>query len=365
MSVADHGSIGAGSTSRAAPPVGSVTCGWLTEVLRNAGRLRAGRVSSVRVSRLRRGSVGPIERLSVTYEDPLPGSPSRLIAKTLGEGHLAEERREPVRRREAHVHRDTISALGVLTPSCVFVEVEPRTGPYLLLEGIEALRCGPVIGATALRARRVVEQAALLHAGSWELPEVTGADWFHDGIADWERRADRLDEEATTPGGRWEPDGRAAPGLAAERLAGATIRNWLERARTPRCLSHGDLRLGNLMFDPRGGDRPAVLLDWQTVSASPGIADISVFLGTSVPVTVRREAEADLVRHYHRQLVALGVGSYSWRECWEEYRLHSAAAFLLALDAVRDGVRDLRSMTMLTRAALQVLDHRADELLAG
>ena len=55
---------------------------------------------------------------------------------------------------------------------------------------------------------------------------------------------------------------------------------------------------------------------------------MAFFLGTNLDVPVRRELEKRLVTYYHQKLLDLGVGGYSFEQCWYDYRFNLWRPFL-------------------------------------
>jgi aminoglycoside phosphotransferase (APT) family kinase protein len=111
---------------------------------------------------------------------------------------------------------------------------------------------------------------------------------------------------------------------AGDRMCGD--RSVLDRmALDPCTLTHGDLRLNNLMFDEAG--RLAAVLDWQSVTFARGPGDLAVLLIGNLPITAAPEDEPALVRRYLAGLVEAGVRGYSVEDCWTDYRVGALAHF--------------------------------------
>ena len=54
----------------------------------------------------------------------------------------------------------------------------------------------------------------------------------------------------------------------------------------------------------------------------PQVRDVCFFLGTNIEPAVRRAHEEVLLRTYHAELLAAGgPSSYTWEQCWRDYRL--------------------------------------------
>ena len=59
-----------------------------------------------------------------------------------------------------------------------------------------------------------------------------------------------------------------------------------------------------------------------------GCFDVAFILATNLDVAVRRDLEKRLVTYYHQKLVDLGVGGYSFEQCWYDYRFNLWRPFL-------------------------------------
>ena len=63
-----------------------------------------------------------------------------------------------------------------------------------------------------------------------------------------------------------------------------------------------------------------MVFDWQAVGYGRGVTDVSRFMVTSLPITLRRQAERRLLQIYHQLLTAQGVIDYDFRTCWADYQ---------------------------------------------
>jgi hypothetical protein len=126
---------------------------------------------------------------------------------------------------------------------------------------------------------------------------------------------------------------------------------------------HGDYRLDNLLF----GGGSCKVVDWQTVSWGPAVLDVAYFIGSCLSVDDRRAHEEELVRLYHDELMAQGVSSLSWEQCWDGYRRQCFPGILMTVVAPmlvqRTERGDQMFMTWLARNAQQILDLDALSLL--
>ena len=133
-------------------------------------------------------------------------------------------------------------------------------------------------------------------------------------------------------------------------------------------LVHGDYRLDNLMFAPDGA-AGCVALDWQTLSLALPARDLAYFLGTGLTVADRRTHERDLVAAWHAALVGHGVGGYTGREAWEDYRFAMLQGPLVSVFGCAYGTRTERGdrmfAAMVARSCAAIRDLGVLSLVAG
>ncbi|HMC69768.1 MAG TPA: hypothetical protein VKJ07_11495 [Mycobacteriales bacterium] len=111
---------------------------------------------------------------------------------------------------------------------------------------------------------------------------------------------------------------------------------------------------------------PVAVVDWQTVTHGPGIADLSYFIGAGLLLEERRAHEDALVREYHAGVGAAGV-DIAWDDCWEQYRRYTFAGLVMAVAAsmlVEQTARgDDMFMAMANRHGRHALDLDAEALI--
>ncbi|HTZ09395.1 MAG TPA: phosphotransferase [Acidimicrobiales bacterium] len=305
----------------------------LDAVLRRAGLLGAGRVDRVTATPIGTGQMAQSVRLAIGYEGPADGPPS-----VVGKFPSTDERSRAVGRSlrayeiEVGFYRELAATVGVRAPACYFAGFDPDTHAFaLVLEDLAPARAGDQLeGCGADLAAAVLTQAVRYHAPRWGDPALDAVAWLNRsspgaaaGMAGLVR--------SLLPGfvERFGPvlDPATVEGL--ERGVDHAER-WWQGPGGPRTLVHGDLRLDNLLIDVPG---PGVaVVDWQTLGLGNGVADVSYFVGGNLLPDERRRVEADLVRGYHRELVAAGV-ALSWDECWRRYRHGSWYGAYLAVVA--------------------------------
>jgi hypothetical protein len=174
-------------------------------------------------------------------------------------------------RAEVWFYREIAPVAGVRVPSCYRAE-DDGNGTLLELEDLSAWSPGadPAAAARILSGmhRRWAGQAP--ERWPWLRPPGAGAGLVEQLFAGtWPglaRRGD-LSPEAAAFGARMAEPGQVT---AAERaIAGAG----------PLTLVHGDAQAGNMRTSPYG---EIALLDWEDVSAAPGVLDLAWLLTASV-----------------------------------------------------------------------------------
>lgn len=269
---------------------------------------------------------------------------------------------------EVRFYQEIVPTVGIRTPACHYAAVEPDTGWFtLVLEDLApAVQGDQLAGCTVDHAALALEELAKLHAPRWGDPSLLELEWLHKGDQSAagtimivqglfpgfrERYADRLSVE--------EQD-------LASRVAAGLPHLFAQRTG-PITVTHGDYRLDNMLFGTPEGGAPFAIVDWQTATTGPGLTDASYFLGAGLLPDARRAHERELVREYHRALVAGGVKDYPWDACWEDYRRFAFGGLVMAMAASMLVERTPRGddmfMAMATRHAQQILDLDSTEFL--
>ncbi|MCP4962014.1 MAG: phosphotransferase [Actinomycetia bacterium] len=76
----------------------------------------------------------------------------------------------------------------------------------------------------------------------------------------------------------------------------------------PWTLQHGDFRLDNILYRPDGS---LVVVDFQLIGRGRAGWDVAYLITTALHPE-HREAEEQMLRHYHNALVSAGVDDYPW-----------------------------------------------------
>jgi aminoglycoside phosphotransferase (APT) family kinase protein len=342
--------------------VDAITPEWMTQVLRESGRMPTGRVVSLTRETCGVGQLGDSYRLSLQYE-PAHAGPATLVGKFAAQDPTSREfgRSSGYYRSEIGFYRELAPRLPMSVPSAVHAHLADNgTDFVLLMEDLAPARqVDQLVGCNADESARVLEQAAALHAASWHDAALARTDWLKGPVGIFTHVTDSFGQVLKT-----------FPELCGDLVPDTDLREaaklldhsaaWKRVFSDPQCLWHSDLRADNVLFDATNGTRPVVVLDWQGLGFGRGTIDVAYWLGTSMSTEARRTHERDLVAHYHRALVARGVEGYSAERCWEDYRIHAIHGLqvgVFGLGAVRRTPRGDRMWKLwIERTAAQVRD---------
>ncbi|MFJ2667535.1 phosphotransferase [Nocardia fluminea] len=336
----------------------------LTAILRRSHDL-PGSVAAVEAVPFGTGQAADSARLLLTYAGDRGDAPATLVGKFAShdQGSRDVAAAAGLYARELGFYRELASSVAIRTPALVHAEVADNGRFALLLEDAgPATIVDQIDGCTPEHAEVAIRQAAELHASSWGRSELAELPWlasfapvlgmtveflphFHGQFRTI--YGDMIDESILT---------------LTDQLV-EVIPAWHRLTSHGYALWHYDYRPDNMLFDANDGADPLVVVDWQTVSYGPAIADISYFLGCGLTVEDRRAHERDLVSIYHDELMRAGVEAPTREEVWNAYLDHAVTAMFMAVHASVRVERTERGDQMwaswLERAAAQLADHDA------
>jgi hypothetical protein len=330
-----------------------ITGEWL------AGALGTGPLEISSIERIGTGQMSQNHRISYTED----GAPKTIVVKLASDDEASRGTGVGLGAylREITFYRELAPRIGGPLATCHLAEYDDTEGWFtLLLDDVAPATQGDQIrGCTVEEARIAMVALARIHA------PVLGD--LALGSAPWLNQPNPLNQALLTAlftgfGERYGE--RVAPEHLAvcERLIPSSD-GWSNDRRPPLGLVHGDYRLDNLLF----GDGSCHVVDWQTVSWGPAMADASYFLGNGLLVDDRRAHEQELVRAYHEALLQNGISAFSWDTCWAEYRRQVFGNLVMAICASmivqRTDRGDDMFMASVQRAAQQAIDLESVDLL--
>jgi len=307
----------------AIPGPEAATAEALTEALRRAGTLGAGRLGGVDVLSSIRKLRSHTFRLHLSYEGPAANAPASVILKT---GHLGRDGRPSyANRHELAFYRDVAPALPErLVPGCFEkVEATETTLWHLLLEDptdTHFIATEHPLPPTSAQCRSIVQAWGQLHAAWWDdlrlgtlLGRSASEIWTQYLRLSADRFAlfiDRFGEAMPAERRKlYERLLASAPHLLTRYGAGQNL-----------TLIHGDAHWWNcfLPHDSRHGQ--VRLLDWEDWAVGTGTADLAYMIAMLWFPERRRAMEQCLLNGYHNTLGAGGVTAYSRRTLDDDYR---------------------------------------------
>jgi len=309
---------------------------WLTDAFRFKGYLmRDGRVTSLSMKAIGegQGAFGDLVLVTVTFEGGRLNAPSTFVAKFAPActGTVKRLETRVIFLNEAHFYNDfTIQDGACARPECYLVACEPRSSEpsfcFLLENMLPATTWTRTEGCSSLpHLQMVMRMLARFHARWWGHSKAPPLDWamhpsdyagiFRHVFISMHKKGlpalARCFGIWYAPILEWLPQLQGRYGVLYELVVSAHTLT----------LVHGDCHLDNIFFSERYPNGCA-LIDFALVAFGPAVRDVCFFLGTNIEPAVRRAHEGVLLRTYHAELLAAGVpSSYTWEQCWRDYRI--------------------------------------------
>jgi hypothetical protein len=352
------------------------TPAWLTDALRRAGALPAGRVVAVR-PRANPAFNSSVTHLDVTYDRDAPNAPAGLVLKLNRDGWGEAE---------AGLYRLAIAqAVPSLVP-CYDAAYDPASGAsHCLLLDLSATHAPPTTREQVLALEGVpaapeqldgmVDALADFHAHWWDHPAFgTGIlrppTSFRDAAARAERiaaRAAQLRRFADAVGPGVEP---AVLRLCERALAGLPAL-WADRYGSrfaqPRDLTlvNGDCYFAQFLCPRDGSAAPTYLLDFQEASVHLPAEDLVFMFATFWTRAQRREGDREmrLIGRYRARLAARGV-AYDLDRLLDDYRVGIVYMLFRTIWDQSCGAAETYWRPKLDCVVASYLDHGCDRLFA-
>ena len=213
---------------------------------------------------------------------------------------------------------------------CHFAQIDDNDVDFLLLlaDLAPARQGDQLAGVDPATLYVAIDAAAALHAPLWNSPRLDTIGWL--------KRDTRPIVRALFPGMFEQFRIRYADRLDTDCLAlgGAIVDKldaFLERIPHARTLTHGDLRVDNILFAP---DRKQCwVVDWQTLGTGSGATDIAYLIGTSVANPDERTALD--TSGFARWIAAIQSHGVDTDEAalWDDYRIGALSGYFMAVFA--------------------------------
>lgn len=350
-------------TAPIADSIGAITPEWLTQVLQEAGELTGEHVVGISSRPLGTGQMCDSFRLSVTYSASC-NAPATLVAKLPAADETSRNAAKLVRayEKEVRFYQHLAAKLEVAAPRVFHCGLAEDTISFdlILADLAPATQGDQLVGCTVAEAEDAMDQLVALHSPFWDDSRLLKYEWLV-GDPDSYRNLmkDLLPMFWSGFQDRYGPSIQPHV-LEAGNVLFPQIVTYLAADDSPLTVVHGDFRLDNLLFSPGDRRRLVGVVDWQTVAHGPGPRDVAYFIGAGLHVGDRRRSEESLVRRYYAGLVEAGVSSYSWLQCWDDYRKGAWSGLVMAVAASmlveRTERGDEMFLTMADRHARHALD---------
>ena len=306
---------------------------WLAGVLgQPAGALRA-----IEFAPVGTGQVGDSFRLHLDWSEAAANAPATIIAKCPAKDPVSRETGGNMRLYEIETswYRTLAKSCAVRCPAHFHADMGSTAQEFILLleDMAPAVQPDQMTGASPDAVAKILSEAAHLHKFRWQDPALADIAWLNYGAGnqgfvkeflpavypEWRARyATRIDANILDMGAdlvaRFDSYVEPNPALGDP----------------PVTITHGDMRLDNMLFFDRSGR--ACLVDWQTVGVGAPMTDIAYCISTSLAdPQERRDCESQLVADYLGALGPAITAAYSFEQAWQEYRRAAFAGFLMGV----------------------------------
>jgi len=316
-----------------------ITADWLTEALRQRGRLPRGSVRTVTVTRFGEGVglMGQTARLSVQFSDDVSGLPTSYVVKiaATAEANRAMGVHYRIYEKEVRFYRELASSVPITTAEAFIAEFDPASNNFILvLADLAPMRVGSELEEPSDdEVRLAVSEMAKLHAHFWGrrgdipwVPTLEESPWdSHQQFWAQGWPAFLASRNGDVPE-RFKQSGD----LMVEKVL--ALQHWM--CREPITIIHMDFRLANVFFGGDSGSSKFALVDWQPFSWAHGPYDLGYFMSQSIPVEQRQRLEAEVLQRYVDGLVAGGVTGYDLADARADYIGGVAYCLLYAMGTV-------------------------------
>jgi Ecdysteroid kinase-like family len=294
--------------------------GHLTSVLRNAGQLRDGHVSDVKVDNPRDTILSHIAQLKLTYDGDAFGAPPSLFVKSARSDRLnpswAAGRQEVMFYTQVAPHMP-----AGLVPRCFDADWNAETNEWhLLLEDLTPSHASATVWPvppTLEQCTTIVTLLARMHASWWDNPRlgVSVGTWLDADMLDRIRRT--FSEHLTRFIDRF---GDRLP-LERHELYHRVLDTAPRLRQRYVTIVHGDAHVWNCLLPHDGKGDGAKFFDWDSWRIDVATSDLAYMLAMHWYPDRRQRYERLLLEQYHEVLLEHGVRHYDRRALQDDYRL--------------------------------------------
>ena len=317
-----------------------ITPQWLTEALSSTGTFPNVVVTSLCLESIAELTcAGQLARLHLSFNQSQSTLPRTLVAKLHAPDEPLRAKTRPFTPDKCEIlfYQQLARETNLRTPHCYYSAMNVTHGKYVrILEDLAPAKVGDQIkGSTAEETALALRAIAGFHARWWQSKKLEGFDWLvssptdSDSIARWvlDQYQKAFPIFVSKVGVLLTDAAKAFGEQLPEKLTDKS-----QFRKPPRTLVHGDFRLENVFFGASLGKSGFAVIDWQDISRGEGVWDVAWFIGGCLQVTPERQVEEQqLLKIYYETLKANGVNGYTFKACWEDYRLAMSRYFVQAV----------------------------------
>ena len=302
-----------------------MTADWLTDALHEKQALD----SSTRISKFHleplgegMGMMSGLCLLMPTYQPNTDDAPRSFALKypTDITGNREVAKTMNLYEREIRYFLEVDPKTSVTTPKVYLSEIEGGNF-ILLMEDLSDYKVGDQhTGATIEETTIALDELAKLHAPFWD--NTKGLEWIPH-ISNSYHAENLIGLSSMAWEGMITKFEDYLPGYFIDRkddILGSFLSLQENVDRPPITFTHSDYRGQNLLYGQNSNHSPIAIIDWQGAMLGKGMVDLTLFLGSSAQIEVRRKHEKELLRQYIDNLESLGVTNYGADEAWNDYR---------------------------------------------
>ena len=254
-----------------------------------------------------RGMLGEIYKLTIQTDN----RSREIVAKFSAQRKeaLDNARRGGTHERELRCYDELLSRTPISIPEIYACFFNPDTSEYLILQEFIKFdeSVDQIAGITVDQSKRVIKEAASMHAHWWEDSDLAKLQWL-PRLNDERRRTNlttvtRLGWETLTE--ILDEQNWPYPHISADYLAEMVDEMLCNLSNFSSTLIHSDLRADNLLFNSLGDE--VMIVDWQGCGFAPSTFDIAYHMIQSLSIDNRRSHEVELLNYYIECLKSLGI----------------------------------------------------------
>lgn len=338
------------------PKASDIDASWFSGLL-------GASINAVSAKAVGTGQVGATFRFTLSSDQR--DVPASLIGKFMSDDPISRATgvAQSSYWREVNFYQNYGATKPLPIPNSVFAEIDPVSHEFaLIMDDFPNHRAGNQLEpATLAEAKLAMGAAAKIHGAFWGDEGLERHAWLNGSTTAPTMDVDTLyamlwpafyDRYRTRIDSRIVSVGEAYLGK---------INGWISGRAGPRCLTHGDFRPDNMLFNQNDPDNEIVIVDWQTAGVGNGATDIAYYLGTALSPDLRRAHERDLFDNWVNGLAMAGVDHGETKALWDTYRRDGLSGFLMGVLASMIVAQTPRGDTMFlemcARSAEMIHDH--------